>query len=77
MSLLRHTAWIHGSTGERLPDPGEVPNGHAVYAESYVYAPAPLPGPEALPDGARLVIDTDLDLGPFRLERAREARRNG
>ena len=77
MSLLRHTAWIHGSTGEKLPDPGEVPHGHAVYAKSYVYAPASLPELEGLPDGARLVIDTDLDLGPFRLERGLSAREHG
>ena len=77
MSLLRQTAWIHGSTGGKLRDPGEMPNGHAVYAGSYVYAPAPLPGLEGLPDGALLVIDTDLDLGPFRLERGMSAREHG
>ena len=77
MSLLRHTTWIHGSTGEWLPDPGEAPNGHAVHARSYVYAPAWLPGLEGLPDGARLVIDSALDLGPFRLERGLRAREHG
>ena len=77
MSLLRHSAWIHGRTGEQLWDPGGMPNGHAVYAISYVYAPAPLPGLEGLPDGALLVIDTHLDLGPFRLERGMSAREHG
>ena len=77
MSLLRHTAWSPGSTGERLPDPGEMPNEHAEFAKSYVYAPAWLPGLEGLPDGARLVIDSALDLGPFRLERGMSAREHG
>ena len=69
MSLLRHTASIDGRTGEHLPDPGGVSKGHAVAARSDVYAPAPLPGLEGLGEEALLVIDTHLDLGPFRLVR--------
>ena len=70
MSLLRHNTWIDGRTGEWVPEPDWVPNGHAVTARSCTYAPAPLSGLEGLPDGALLVIDSDLDLGPFRLERS-------
>ena len=74
MSLLRHSTWIDGRTGEWVPEPDGAPDGHAVVARSYAYAPAPLPGLEGLPDGALLVIDSDLDLGPFRLERGMRAR---
>lgn len=77
MSLLRYTTWLHGNTGERQPDTGEMPNGHAVHARSYVRAPAWLPGLKGLPDEARLVIDSALDLGPFRLERGLRARGQG
>ena len=77
MSLLRHTAWIDGRTGELLRDPGGTPNAPAVAALSYVYAPAPLSGLEESPDGAQLVIDSHLELGAFRLERGMSAREHG
>ena len=71
MSPLRRTTWSHGSTGERLPDPEEVPNRHAVHAKSYVHAPAPLPGLEGLPDGARLVIGSAREALARGLDRER------
>ena len=77
MSLLRHDAWIDGRTGEHVTDPDESPNAHAVSAESWVYAPDPSPGHDGLPAGVLLVIDTRLDLAPFRLERGGSAREHG
>ena len=71
MSLLRRTTWVHGSTGERLPDPEDVPNGHAVHAKSCVHAPAPPPGLDGLPDGARLVIGSEREALAHGLDRER------
>lgn len=79
MSLLRHDAWIDGRTGEQhVAYSDESPNAHAVSAESWVYAPDPSPGhDDGLPVGVLLVIDTRLDLEPYRLERGGSAREHG
>ena len=78
MSLLNHySAWIDGRTGEPVEHPDESPNAHTVSAESCVYAPDPSPGDDGLPAGVLLVIDTRLDLAPFRLERGGSAREHG
>ena len=79
MSLLRPGAWIDGRTGEQhVAYSDESPNAHAVSAESDVYAPDPSPGhDDGLPAGVLLVIDTRLDLEPYRLERGGSAREHG
>ena len=69
MALLRMKTWIDGHTGDVLSPPGHRPNEHAVPAASDVCAPGRLPGLDALPGGVTLMLETRVDLRPFRLDR--------